>query len=159
MILYDKILWADDMLFIMSRWYMMPYYDYGWWCSVYPGMCRRLCIHTLWREESDLRTLFHLPYLWLCQSKSLSPSGTKEQNSSILGTKLCVDLGFLGILSPWATRSEHPATCQGLRVCKSRFLEMFGAWVKLRTKLPWANGWSKVYEEKAGYTHDLETKL
>ena len=159
MILYDKILWADDMLFILSRWYMMPYYDYGWWCIVYPGICGRLCIHTLRREESDLRTPFDLTYLWLCQSKSLSLSGTKDQNSSILGTKLRVDLGFLGILGPWATNSEHPATCPGLWVYKSCFSEMFVAGVILRMKLLWANGWSKIYKEKAGYTHDLETKL
>lgn len=159
MILYDKILWADDTLFITSRWYMLPYYDYARWCIVYPGICGRLCIHTLWCEESDLRTPFDLTYLWLCQSKSLSLSGTKDQNSSILGTKLRVDLGFLGILGPWATNSEHPATCPGLWVYKSCFSETFVAGVILRMKLLWANGWCKIYKEKAGYTHDLETKL
>lgn len=99
MILYDKILWADDMLFIMSRWYMMPYYDYGWWCIVYPGICGRLCIHTLWHEESDLRTSFDLPTSGSA-SQSLSLRGTKDQNSSILGSKLCVDLGFRGDFRP-----------------------------------------------------------
>lgn len=109
--------------------------------------------------KSDLRTPFDLTYLWLCQSKSLSLSGTKDQNSSILGTKLRVDLGFLGILGPWATNSEHPATCPGFWVYKSCFSETFVAGVILRMKLLWANGWSKIYKEKAGYTHDLETKL
>lgn len=57
-------------------------------------------MHTLWHEESDLRTPFHSPTSGSCQSKSLLLSRTKDQNSSILGTKLCVGLGFLGILGP-----------------------------------------------------------
>lgn len=89
MILYDKILWADDMLFIMNRWYMMPYYDYGWWWTSHT------LAWSIWFKNS-----LWLIFLWLCQSKSLLLSGTKPQNSSILGTKLCVVLGFPGDFRP-----------------------------------------------------------
>lgn len=136
MILYDKILWADDTLFIMSRWYMTLYYDYGWWCIVYPGKRVRLCIRTLaWRVwfKNSFR-------LWLCQSKSLLLSGMKDQNSLILGTKPYMDLGFLESSGPWAMNSAHLVMCPGLWVWASGLLVLSGGTIIWRMKLPWADG-------------------
>lgn len=159
MILYDKILWADDMLFIMSRWYMMPYYDYGWWCIVYPGICGRLCIHTLWHEESDLRTSFDLPTSGSASQSLFHWGGQRIKTPQSWAVSYVWIWDFGGISGPGVTNSEHPATCPRLWVCKSCISEMFVEGVILRMKLLWANGWSEVYKEKAGCAHNLETKL
>lgn len=151
----------------MSRWYAIYYeqviYDaiLRLWMMIYCvswHMREIMYSHALaWRVW--FKNFLRLTYLWLCQSKSLSLSGTKDQNSSILGTKLCVDLGFRGISGPGVTNSEHPATRPRLWVCKSCISEMFVEGVILRMKLLWANGWSEVYKKKAGCAHNLETKL
>ena len=92
----------------MSRWYAI-YYEQVIYDAVLRLWMMMYCVSWHMREimyshalawRVWFKNFLRLTYLWLCQSKSLSLRGTKDQNSSILGSELCVDLGFRGDFRP-----------------------------------------------------------